>query len=370
MLYIFSFCQVFLLANASVYFANIMYYIMLFKQPKIKLRSKRIVISYASFIIWVAISTVIYNFQIGATSLRIIVQVFFTVQYFILIFDIKIDYLKFEKLVYNFSILLSIYILSMFILLKQFSRLQLLFTVDRMWAENYVPGWPNSIALCLVISLWLSYRNKYSRLGRVLIIICGIVTTSRSAMFSLLIVVIYFNYTKLFKTKKNLVFGAILIVIIILFAEKGLNFILLKVPELQYRMTVYEDRGDIYKVVFNFIKNRPITGYGGNTLDQLYEVFGTMGAIFLWPQTHNWVLEITLRYGIVGTILFSLFLFNLFRNINEKDKKFMFLLLIGMALFQIYIRDFVFLFYLTYITASVENTTKFEIIESDSLAKL
>ena len=122
-------------------------------------------------------------------------------------------------------------------------------------------------------------------------------------------------------------------------------------------MIVSWDRIEIFNTTMRYLKLRPILGFGGNTLDQLIPIFGNFSSVKNWGHTHNWLLEVLLRYGIVGAILFSGFLLALVIRIRDADKKFMFLLMCASALFQIYMRDFVFLFFLAYL-ANETNLVK------------
>ena len=363
MIYIFAFTMAFLSQVGGLFYANIVYYLMLIKGQKIRLRSNKIVISYLLFLLWALISTISFNTIHDFWSIRSLVQFIFTVQYFILIFDINIDYKKFEKIIYICTILLSVYILGLFLYLGKYNNLMNIFSFDRLWAADFIEGWPNSIGIAITVSMWLSYKYNYSKFIRGLFLISSILTTSRVSIFSVILIMLYFNVYKLFKRKRTIIVGLVILILFFFYADNLLSYFYSLVPTLEHRLTVSTDRSNILEVSINFILNSPLIGYGGNTLDQLYYSFGTMGALFNWPQTHNWVLEIAVRYGLIGLIPFISLLIFLYKDITDKDKKFLFILLLSMALFQIYIRNFVFIFYLVYLTTTVvyedKNTEMF-----------
>lgn len=328
---------------------------MLFKGKKIRLRSNKIIISYLLFLLWVIISTISFNTIHDFWSMRSLVQLVFTVQYVILIFDINMDYKKFEQILYKCTILLSVYIISLFLYLGVYNNFMNIFSFDRLWATGFIEGWPNSIGLAITVSMWLSYKYNYSKLIRVLFIISSILTTSRIAIFSVILIIIYFNVYKLFTRKRTIIIGLVTLMVLVLFADNLFFYLYNLIPTLEHRLTVSADRINLFAVSIDFIMNSPLIGYGGNSLDQLYNNFGTMVPLLNWPQTHNWILEISVRYGLVSLIPFISLLFFLFKDIKDKDRKFLFILLLGMALFQIFIRNFVFVFYLVYLTTTVNN---------------
>lgn len=70
------------------------------------------------------------------------------------------------------------------------------------------------------------------------------------------------------------------------------------------------------------------------------------GNILPVAHTHNTIFEMLIRYGLLGTIPFLLLLISIYKKIEDPDMKYLFLLLLFLSLFQVFIRDFNFLFFL------------------------
>lgn len=348
-----SFTLVFMYAISSVYAANIIYYILLLKEI---LKKGTIVIKknklanwfYLAFIIWATISTFIFIIEYSNISTRNIIQYLFTLQYFVLIINIKFKVDKFELWIYRFSIMLS---LTIIVLYAYFVNIAPSVRDDDLWAVKFIPGWPNSVPIPLLMGLWLSFRKRSHIFIKLLIFMALFLTTSRIGLLGGLIV---FGYFLLKKAQKNKLWIGVLVLLGVV-----LSYILVIDPLLIKRLSSSWDRIDIFWTTMEYVKHRPVWGFGGNTIDQLIGFYGDSGALKNWGHTHNWLLEMLIRYGIGGAILFTGFIVAIFTRIRNKDKKFMFLLLILSALFQTYIRDFVFLFYLIYL--STETTEEKEV---------
>ena len=67
---------------------------------------------------------------------------------------------------------------------------------------------------------------------------------------------------------------------------------------------------------------------------------------------------------MVGVILFTGFIIAIIIPIKNKDKKFMFLFLILCAFFQVYMRDFVFLCYLIYLSADNKKENEYSLSQA------
>ena len=181
-----------------------------------------------------------------------------------------------------------------------------------------------------------------------ILLIALYLTTSRIALLGGLIISLYFIAKKI---KKN-----ILWVFVIIAALTGIViYIFLIDPFMLVRMSVSWDRIDIFKTTIKYLAIRPIFGFGGNTIDQLVSIFGNFSAVKNWGHTHNWFLEVMLRYGLGGAVLFSGLLLALFIRIKDMDKRMLYLLLLATALFQTYMREFVFIFFLNYLSTETKK---------------
>ena len=121
-------------------------------------------------------------------------------------------------------------------------------------------------------------------------------------------------------------------------------------PSLAARLFIAHDRQNIFEYSITLIKNRPLFGYGGNSIDYIYDNIGKYNAVQNWGHTHNTLLEICVRYGLISTIFLLLFFVKKYKTIPDKDDRFMYLFLLVISLFQIYFRNFNFIFMLMMIT--------------------
>lgn len=350
----FCFTLVFMFDIGNIFIANIIYYVLLIMQILKKgtisfKKNNPLYLFYFAFIIWATISTVLFSIEYQNITVRTVIQYLFTLQYFVFLINLKFKVDKFEVWIYRFSILLSLTIIALYI---YFLKMSPVILTDDMWANKYIPGWPNSVPIPLLMGLWLSFRKRSSLAIKVLVFIALFLTTSRIGFLGGLIIFGY-SYLKRMQTNKLWLLVAVPLIGAIL------SYLFVLDPLLIGRLTVSWDRVEIFRTTMAYLKLRPIWGFGGNTLDQLAEIYGNFSSVKNWGHTHNWLLEMLLRYGIVGTVLFTGFVVSIYAQIRNKDKKFMFILLFGAAFFQTYMRDFTFLFYLLYLSTedlkSLEN---------------
>lgn len=348
---IFGFFTVFMLSYKNIYISNILFYILFYKSFSVKNIDRRIFLTFMLFELCVIVSTLTFISQYGVLSNRMLTQFLFTSQY--LIFCIKFDPQGMRKLVIWFKVcgyLLSIYIVFVLVFTGTYKLLGFGFlsASNRMWGFGYIPQWPNGIPLSLVFVLWLELREEHPNW----IFVClsgfaAILTTSRIGLLGTLLVLGYFLISRYNlqsrKVKIVLAFTGIFLVIVAV-------QILLRNQQFTIRLFSYKDRGALWGETIAAIRNRPILGYGGNTLDvySQYFPFNKENA-WLMTHTHNTVLEICLRYGIPSLVLFVSIILQCFNRIKPSHNKFMFALLMLMSLFQIFIRDFVFLLYLLFV---------------------
>lgn len=236
-------------------------------------------------------------------------------------------------------------------------NIQNLYSTARLWAADYIPGWPNSTPIPLLFGLWLGVRKKKPVIYILSIIIALILTSSRAALFGIVAIVSYSVLKSNKKSKYQWIFISIPIVVAgFLLWDDILMLIYQIVPSLEYRMSIIYDRQDIFNVSMQYFSIRPFLGFGGNTIDQIIPIYSNVSNYGLnWGHTHNWILEVLLRYGVIGLMLFSGFMVSILLRIKDKDKQFMFFLILVLGLFQTYMRNFSILLLMTFLTMEPNN---------------
>ena len=350
MMFFFIFFLVFIFAIEFVQISNVLFFIIYINQ--VIVNNGKIIFSgrYSSriifllFIIWITLTTLFYAFITGSIDSRNLTQFFFNFQYIILILGFKYSVKFFEKWVFNFSVLLTFCILGLIFYFKiPFASLR-----ENEMLISFIPGFPNTVPIPLLFALWLAFKKEMLIWFKLLIIIGLIYTGSRGGLIGIFFILFYFGYKKI----KNSKFFVFLFSSILILLITSLIFFLSQNELLLTQLTRSYDREDIFRTTLAYVELNPIFGYGGNTIGQLQDVNINFSPVMNWEHTHNWVLEILLRYGIVGLVLFLGFLWSIIKNINDYDKKYIFIIFLILALFQNFIRDFVFIFFLSYFANS------------------
>lgn len=368
---VFSFFLIFMYQMAGgIMVANVVYYALflynLVKYQSIKVNSSGIKMAlFLVFTIWAIISTVVYSLEYRTISLRNIVQLVFTLQYFIFVIDLDLNLKDFEAWLFRFSIVLSLAILILYIATGQFMYLTSLFTTGRLWGAAYIPGWPNTTPIPLLFGLWISFRQNKSFIYKLFIIMALFLTTSRAALLGIAAIIAYFIVKKYKESLFKFVFALLpLVALIVFYFNDILNLIFQIVPSLKYRLSVSYDRIDIMYTTMHYVSKRPLLGFGSNSLDQVIDQFGNVSRYNIkWEHTHNWVLDILLRYGAIGLTMFTAFIGAVLLKIKDRDKQFLFFLILVLSLFQTYMRNFCILFLLVYLT--MEETSDNETMIED-----
>lgn len=363
---IFYFFLVFLYSINYIYFSNFIYYFLFIKEAakrsnQIRFISNRVAKAFLIlFVVWVTISTFSYALYKNSFDLRTMIQYFFTLQYLILVVSFKIDFESFKRWIYRFSIAQSVIILvvSIFFMIqaKDFS-LRILY--DNEFAYKYFPGWPNTVPIPLLISLLIAFRNKKVLISKIILISALVLTSSRGAYLGIIFILTYYGFEKIRNSKDSILYIVSGIIVITMIG----GYLISNNPLFVKQMLRSYDRVDIFNTTMEYVKLKPIIGYGGNTIEQLQDVKIDYVPVKNWGHTHNWVLEILLRYGTVGLLLFMGVLTSLWLNIGNKDRKFLFTVFIFLALFQTFIRSFIFIFYLSNLSS---NSSESLIIKKQS----
>lgn len=351
----FSFTLVFAYNIFNIQIASIIYLFYfvknyLFDDSVLTIKYSISLLLFCLFAIWVTISTLVFNLETNYFDFRYLYKYVFIYFFLVLILPIKLNKAKFELLIYRFAILLSAVIVVLFIYFYLFRREFLLDgMLTRLWAVGYIPGWPNSAPVPLLFGLWISFRNKFSLLGKFLIYVAIFMTLARTGLVGAFMITAFYIYAYKLKYIKNLKYPVICL-IIFCFALILIYF----ESELADKF-YYTDRLDVFHFTISYIQNRPFLGYGGNTLDQLNHIDTGYTPLFPWSHTHNWILEMFLRYGVVGGSLFFIYIMSVFIKIQSMEKKIMFAVLLFLALFQTFMQEFVYLFFLSYLANEGNN---------------
>lgn len=354
----------------SVMICNLLYYFSLLKEILLKgsvsiYKNIRVKIWLSLFLLWATVSTVVYSIDTNELTIRNIIQYIFTLQYFVWIVRLNIDWKKFDEYIFKFSLIMSVLIIVMYFATGQFIHIGNMFTTGRMWGTKFFPGWPNTTPVPLLFALFIGLKNSKSKVANSILIIGLVMTTSRGALLGIVSILAYFIFKKV-KNKhvKIIVFTVPILLFGIIFSREFLPVIYHYVPSLEYRMSLSYDRQDIMKVTFGYFKLRPLLGFGGNTIDQIIVNYGNLSDYGInWGHSHNWVFETLLRYGAVGLFLFVGLLRAIFKSIKIMDNKFMFILVLVLGLFQTYLRNFGVILLIVYIMASDYDQKKMSLKE-------
>ena len=346
----FYFFMVFVYDIGFVQLANVLFFMIYINQV---VKNNSIIIfsgKYSSrvffllFMLWISLSTISYALITGSIDSRNLTQYFFNFQYIILILGFKYNIKYFETCVFNFSILLSLCILG----LVYFFNISFVSLRDNEMLISIIPGFPNSVPIPLLVALWIAFKQEKLLILKLFLIIGIIFTGSRGGLIGIFFILLYFGYKRI----KTFKYGLFIFLIFATSLLILLGYFLLQNDLLLTQLIRSYDREDIFRTTLAYVELNPIFGYGGNTIGQLQDVKIIYSPILNWEHTHNWVLEILLRYGIVGLVLFLGYLISIFKNINDIDKKYIFIVFLVLAFFQNFIRDFVFIFFLSYFANS------------------
>ena len=253
------------------------------------------------------------------------------------IFNKKFEILMQKAFVFS-AVLLSLIILSYFLYLGYFTGAKTYgYCLSKL--TNKLPllaDHPIYISIALSVSILFSYNiylniNKYYEklilLIAVFIVFATILFLSRRGpVFALCLALIPVFY-KLYKSsnRKSLLMklgiGAIVSAITIILLVKPINKRVIEVLNPKTYAEKNEtnstnNRIQIYKCAVELIKEKPILGYGiGRDRKELYDCYKE-NLYYLYENkfnTHNQYLSIMLRFGFLGFVVFSFFLYYNFR---------------------------------------------------------
>lgn len=307
------------------------------------------------FAAWVLLGSVISTIGLGLSfGVRELIQLLFSAQYLFLAYHLDLNYVKVFKWMVLTATVFSALIIITFITTGTFLHGIDFMTSLRMWGEGIFPAWPNGFGAMLSFSLWLALSRRYCpasicTITSLLITIAAVLTSSRSTVVGIVVVwTYYFVKIKRIASLPKTVVAGIKILMLALCVAVVVDFFFANADaSLVGRVTQINDREEIGDVSLELIMNHPMTGYGGQTLEQLSSNSEYVGGLYgLKAQhTHNVVFEIILRHGIIGFTVFVLFLISLIYNrVKRTDDYAILACLLLLSLTQDYIRNFCFLF--------------------------
>jgi O-antigen ligase len=333
---IFIFFSVFCYQLSQIFISNILFVIYfivkLINNKKIKFNSEQLT-RYVlfSFLFYIILNTLIYSIFKHPLDVRGVIQLLYNFQYLFLIVIIDFNFKLIEKHLFIFSVLLSHILIFHFIISGDTFELYKWNDLPNL----YFPGWPNTFPLYLIFAMFINRNLKYHIYFSFSLLVAIFITGSRGALLGALCVLLVPLFRK-FKNYLKYIFVFLLIILIISF-----NFLISLETDIKFLRSF--DRIDIFYTSYAYIKQSFLFGYGGNTLDQLNYVNIDYDPLMEWGHTHNFVLEFLLRYGLVGLLLFTFFLYLKIKEIKDFDYKFLFSLFVVLSFFQTFMRDFIFL---------------------------
>lgn len=324
-------------------------------------KDKKIILIGSIFAAWVLFSVLATSFINPQLSLgfRELIQVVFSLQYILLAYKLSVDFERIGIWVARAAVAYSVFILVLLVTSGSFRGFHWEPYLYYELGYGILPGWPNGLSAPLGFALWgvLQKRwvKKYIYSSAFIISAALLITSSRGALLALILIWLYHLWT--LKIWLRIPF-VIRVVLLCFFVYLAIILILGNATDI-FLQSIFRshDRVDIFDVSIQLIGHSPVFGYGGRTLDQIQYVMPIDLTDQTYPQTHNFILEIALRHGAVGLGLFIAFMIILFKGNLDRDKAFILVVMLILALTQDYIRNFVFLFCLYWLAYSDEKTT-------------
>ena len=209
--------------------------------------------------------------------------------------------------------------------------------------------WGLMIFTGIVSSLILLYKRFtwYYFSGLIGLFLFLIFTTSATAIYISLIVCLAYPIYEIFThlkedKKKTLIRFAIYMGIVIALTLLAVLFVLIKVPIFvnfwgfvdnsifHKDFLTVTGRTIIWEHIFNLLKGNPldlIFGLGHGTGQKIFQTYNA--SYFSVKSAHNGVIEIFLRYGLLGAIIYvgvlGLIVFSLIKHLRNKNYRFVFI---------------------------------------------
>ena len=188
---------------------------------------------------------------------------------------------------------------------------------------NYTGYWLSTI---LPLSLYFLLKNKSKKYNSFFISIVTLLilyflinTSSRNALISISFSTLLVFCSKVLFIKLLFLITFLLLIVTLnpTIAAKSYEFLKVFLPiKLLDKFILFSKldilslhRLDVYKNALYFIFRNPLFGWGASTFGALYLLNSGMSPAV---HTHNLILEIAYNYGIVPSLIITLFIFNLF----------------------------------------------------------
>lgn len=231
---------------------------------------------------------------------------------------------------------------------------------DTLYSENWLLGYRNSLILYVFPALLCSAINSYRKKERLLLrtkflftisLISTILSGSSTLLVGLFLIFIFmffkkiFIYRKILNTKTYLVSYIAMFFGIIIFRIQNLfSFIIVNVLK---RDLTFTGRIYIWDYVIEFIKSKPLLGYGVESTIKRY----TKTKYWRSFHAHNMFLEVLYKTGFIGLIIFikiiSLSSKELYKTRNNLISKYIsWLLFTFMILLLMEAYSFIYIFYI------------------------
>lgn len=203
----------------------------------------------------------------------------------------------------------------------------------RMWAEGFIPDWPNYIVFFFCCATLLSvYLKKSFSLPFFIVLTAALMTTSRLAPLAIFFVALLFLCIK--PSRSMFVLLAFFLVAIFFYSSFQFNID----SQLIDRMAKSGDRESLFNNLVSLWLDRPFLGYGAIYL-------GSIPGL-AYDSFHNSYLEALVKGGFVGFLFFALFLlrgfFVIFESCATTQERAMliviFLFFLIASLFQNYLK--------------------------------
>lgn len=240
--------------------------------------------------------------------------------FFYCIFEKSIVQKKQIKKLFKFFIIIGV-ISCIYNYFFCFDEIQKIFTASSSYQVNIKSFFHNrnmfgEFMFISMLSTFYYYEGKSSKTKLFLIILFGataFLTFSRSAIFSVFLLLIYFYLKKYGNKKINvivLLLGLIIATYILLGpAIKYLNIFIIRSDNFS------TGRSSIWEFGFKVFKNNPLVGVGNYTAVGLAELNG-----FTHSQFHSFFIETLAGYGLVGLFIYSIIIIPLFKKTINKLK--------------------------------------------------
>ena len=368
----------FLIQVGNIYLSNIIFVVWIIVRffmgkEKYSLDRENVKI-FIFYLMWVLLSTVVFSLQYVHFEVRNFVQFVYNLQYIILIADGTIDKNRLKHAMYVSSYLLAVTIIVLWVTVTGMMSITALMIHYRLWASEYIGGWPNSTVLPLLFGVYLEMthimrdRNTLGLARLVVLLFALLLCTSRTGYIGAAMIIGYFFLSDREGSgagQKLVRYMAVMSAIAVI--VYSLASMVMADANMRGRMFMVGDRLDIFTDMFAYISNRPLLGYGGNSVDVIYQLVGPTESGINWGHTHNTVLELLIRHGIVGAAAFILLMIKVSGRIINKEDKVMYWILWTLSLFQIFYKEFEFLLML-YLLVPAADTESQEMTEEPEYA--